>query len=56
MVTSYAVLGWALLSTRLVGLDRSYSHDEILTIEDFVRGRAFPDPRGRLLPEQPRAL
>jgi hypothetical protein len=41
ITASYAVLGAALLATRLVGLGRSYWHDEIVTVADFVR----PGPR-----------
>ena len=36
-VASYAILGSILFWTRFTGLDRSYWHDEITTIEDFVR-------------------
>jgi len=36
-VASYTVLGSILASTRLVGLDRSYWHDEIVTIVRYVR-------------------
>ncbi|MGH3137264.1 MAG: hypothetical protein ACRDPV_12330 [Gaiellaceae bacterium] len=35
---AYAILGGALAWTRLYGLDRSYWHDEIVTVADFVRG------------------
>lgn len=34
---SYGILGSILLLTRLAGLDRSYWHDEIVTVRDFVR-------------------
>ena len=37
IVTSYAALGSILCGTRLAGLDRSYWHDEIVTVADYVR-------------------
>ena len=33
----YAVLGAALLATRLIGLGESYWHDEVVAVEEFVR-------------------
>lgn len=36
-VAGYAVLGSILCWTRLTGLDRSYWHDEIVTVADYVR-------------------
>ncbi len=35
-VASYAILGSILCWTRFTGLDRSYWHDEIVTVRDFV--------------------
>ena len=37
-VAGYAIFGAILVSTRTVGLGRSYWHDEILTVVDYVRG------------------
>ena len=41
---AYAVLGLVLLATRLVGLDRSFWSDEVVTVTDYVRA----GPRGIL--------
>ena len=41
LVGAYGALGIVLLGSRLIGLDRSYWHDEIVTVRDFVR----PGPR-----------
>ena len=38
ITVAYALLGSLLVGTRFVGLDRSYSHDEINTVTDFVAG------------------
>ncbi len=34
---SYAILGSALLATRLIGLDQSFWHDEVVAVEEFIR-------------------
>jgi hypothetical protein len=36
-ISAYGVLGFTLGWSRLVGLDRSYWHDEIVTVVNFVR-------------------
>jgi hypothetical protein len=36
-IVAYAVLGAVLVATRAIGLGRSYWHDEIVTVRDFVR-------------------
>lgn len=33
----YAILGLVLVGTRLTGLDRSFWHDEVIAVEEFVR-------------------
>ena len=40
-VVSYGILGSLLLWTRLAGLDRSYWHDEIVTVRDLVRAGPY---------------
>ena len=37
LVTAYAVLGALLCATRLIGLDQSFWHDEVLAVENFIR-------------------
>ena len=36
VVAAYAALGLVLVATRLIGLDRGYWHDEIVTMRDVV--------------------
>ena len=55
-VTSYAILGSLLVATRLFGLDRSYWHDEIWTVHDFVEAGPREILAGPYISEQPRAL
>jgi hypothetical protein len=40
-VVAYAVLGAVLLGSRVIGIDRSFWHDEIVTVRDFIE----PGPR-----------
>ncbi|HXF97661.1 MAG TPA: hypothetical protein VNJ46_03495 [Gaiellaceae bacterium] len=37
VILGYVALGLLMAWTRLAGLDRSYWHDELVTVEDFVR-------------------